>query len=239
MISRPTMSVTTSFWFVSAIAREEMRCPSRNTVTLSHSSKTSSSLWVTYRIPMPMSRSRRITSKRSLISFGVRAEVGSSMMTTLASWERARAISTICCWDTVSLDTCTVGSRSSPMESDDLAGPGIQGLPVDCPVLPQGEGLEKHVLCHREPLDQRELLENDLDPPLEGVVRRVQLDGRPVEEDLPRVPPVHTARILISVDLPAPFSPTSACTSPLRTDRSTPDRAWTPGNSFAMPRTSR
>ena len=47
------------------------------------------------------------------------------------------------------------------------------------------------------------------------------------------------ARILISVDLPAPFSPTRAWISPRRRVRSTPARAFTPGNSLVILRTSR
>src|SRR6202048_2849471 len=43
------------------------------------------------------------------------------------------------------------------------------------------------------------------------------------------------ARIFISVDLPAPFSPTSACTSPAFTSNDTPSSARTPGNVFTMP----
>src|SRR5271169_2371871 len=39
----------------------------------------------------------------------------------------------------------------------------------------------------------------------------------------------------ISVDLPAPFSPISACTVPLRTRSSTLLRARTPGNCLEMP----
>src|SRR3990170_893536 len=42
------------------------------------------------------------------------------------------------------------------------------------------------------------------------------------------------ASTLINVDLPAPFCPSRACTSPARTSRSTPSRARTPGNSFTM-----
>src|SRR4051794_23008116 len=42
----------------------------------------------------------------------------------------------------------------------------------------------------------------------------------------------------MSVDLPAPFSPTSACTSPRRTARLTSEFATTPGNRFVMPRSS-
>ena len=41
--------------------------------------------------------------------------------------------------------------------------------------------------------------------------------------------------ILISVDLPAPFSPISACTSPDWTLKSTSSSARTPGNAFETP----
>src|SRR5205814_5357385 len=44
---------------------------------------------------------------------------------------------------------------------------------------------------------------------------------------------------LISVDLPAPLSPTSAITSPLRTSKSTSVSAWTDPNDFETPRSSR
>src|SRR5204862_7758606 len=40
-----------------------------------------------------------------------------------------------------------------------------------------------------------------------------------------------------SVDLPAPFSPSSACTSPSAASKSTPSFATTPGNRFVIPRT--
>lgn len=40
----------------------------------------------------------------------------------------------------------------------------------------------------------------------------------------------------MSVDLPAPFSPTTACTSPGRTWRSTPSSTRTPRNDLPMPR---
>src|SRR5690349_16588833 len=47
------------------------------------------------------------------------------------------------------------------------------------------------------------------------------------------------ARIFISVDFPAPFSPTSACTSPARKSSVTPSSARTPGKLFPMSRISR
>src|SRR5438477_3809935 len=45
--------------------------------------------------------------------------------------------------------------------------------------------------------------------------------------------------MLISVDLPAPFSPSSACTSPRRRSKSMWSLASTPGNCFVIPRSSR
>src|SRR5688572_31569 len=45
--------------------------------------------------------------------------------------------------------------------------------------------------------------------------------------------------ILTSVDLPAPFSPSSACTSPGRRSKLTPSSARTPGKLLAMPFSSK
>src|SRR5919198_1752051 len=44
---------------------------------------------------------------------------------------------------------------------------------------------------------------------------------------------------LLSVDLPAPLSPTSAITSPSRTSKSTSVNAWTDPNDLEIPRSSR
>ena len=45
--------------------------------------------------------------------------------------------------------------------------------------------------------------------------------------------------IFISLILPAPFSPMSACTEPGRSLSVTPSNALTPGNSFEIPLTSK
>src|SRR4051794_5363458 len=45
--------------------------------------------------------------------------------------------------------------------------------------------------------------------------------------------------MFISVDLPAPFSPSSACTSPRRRSKSTWSFARTPGKRLVIPRSSR
>ena len=62
------------------------------------------------------------------------------------------------------------------------------------------------------------------------------VDRLPVELDLAASRAIAPLRIFISVDLPAPFSPSRTCTSPLRTSRSTPSSATTPGNVLRMPR---
>src|SRR5438128_740951 len=45
--------------------------------------------------------------------------------------------------------------------------------------------------------------------------------------------------MFISVDFPAPFSPSSACTSPSRRSKSTRSFARTPGKRLVIPRSSR
>src|SRR2546428_2838946 len=45
--------------------------------------------------------------------------------------------------------------------------------------------------------------------------------------------------MFISVDLPAPFSPSRACTSPGRRSKSIPSLATTPGKRFVIDRSSR
>src|ERR1043165_1682913 len=47
------------------------------------------------------------------------------------------------------------------------------------------------------------------------------------------------ATVLTRVDLPAPLSPTSAITSPVRTSKSTSASAWTDPNDFEIPRSSK
>ena len=56
---------------------------------------------------------RRIRSCSTATSASFSAAVGSSMMSTFASWDRALAISTVCCFATVSFPTSARGSRAS------------------------------------------------------------------------------------------------------------------------------
>ena len=80
---------------------------------------------------------------------------------------------------------------------------------------------EVHVLDDVEVVAEREILVDDLDPEPGGVLRAGDRDRLPSKRISPESALWMPAIDLISVDLPAPLSPTSAITSPRRTSRST------------------
>src|SRR3546814_283071 len=68
---------------------------------------------------------------------------------------------------------------------------------------------------------------------LRGLVQRT---GSPRQLTAPPVGGIAPANILIRVDLPAPLAPSSPCTRPACTVRSTPRRATVPlGQTFSTP----
>src|SRR5947208_1564997 len=62
---------------------------------------------------------------------------------------------------------------------------------------------------------------------------------RPPTASVPESAVSAPVMILISVDFPAPFSPTTACTSPGRSSKVTPFSACTPANDFVIDAASR
>ena len=74
---------------------------------------TSSSLCVMKRMETPLARSPRMISSSLVISPVVRDEVGSSMMSSLASSDTALAISTSCICETLRCFTSVRGSMST------------------------------------------------------------------------------------------------------------------------------
>src|SRR4051812_18293931 len=67
----------------------------------------------------------------------------------------------------------------------------------------------------------------------------VGLKSRPSKVSDPSSRGWTPVRTLISVDLPAPFWPIRAWTSPARTSKSTPASEWTPGKRLWIPRATR
>ena len=89
---------------------------------------------------------------------------------------------------------------------------------------------DEHVLGRRQRGRERQLLRHDLDPALTAFTGEEWASTLPCPEELARrragrCPPT----IFISVDLPAPFSPTSPRISPRRTSNETSSSARTPG----------
>ena len=78
--------------------------------------------------------------------------------------------------------------------------------------------------------NEPEVLVHHADPRVERLARRGESDVVPADQDLALVRAGRgPVRMFESVDLPAPFSPSSACTSPSAASKSTPSFATTPG----------
>src|SRR5215213_8273534 len=69
-----------------------------------------------------------------------------------------------------------------------------------------------------------------------GLAKETRSPAKKISPSSGQWTPVTT---LIKVDFPAPFSPTSACTSPVPSPKETSSSARTPGNLLVTPRTSR
>ena len=186
-------------------------------------------------MPTPWAFRSRITRKRLSTSWSLSDAVGSSMIRIRASAPRARAISTSCCSGIDSRRTSRAGvdRRADPIEEP--LRPLAPLAPADPPPVaarlqPQGD-----VLGHRQVGEERRLLIDGRDPQRLGPRRVVALDRLPVNLHRPLVGACAPVMILISVDLPAPFSPISAWTSPARRSNETPFRAWTPPKALLIP----
>src|SRR5579883_1474516 len=182
-------------------------------------------------------------SRRSLSASGWRSMVGILRLPSLPAARMARA-APMARWSTVLLGDPerpdarrdADGHLEGPEEA--LRRPG----PADAVDPPEGPGrllAEEQVFVHPELGDEVELLVDRADPGVLGLARRPDVYLPALEEDHPPVGPVDPDRILIRVDLPAPFSPTSTWTSPARRSKSTSRSATTPGKAFVMPRISR
>ena len=111
---RPTIRRTSSASVVPSVRPSPAFCPSRRQTQRSETRRISSNLWLMNRIARPSSRRESTSWKSSSISWRDSAAVGSSMITTWASWLRARATSTMCFCAT---DSCLSGVSASKSAS--------------------------------------------------------------------------------------------------------------------------
>jgi hypothetical protein len=169
-----------------------------------------------------------------LHSCSSRLEVGSSRMSTFAEMSRARASATICwmameqeeSWRETSMST---SSRARAARARSRMRPQR--------IAPEARRLaaQADVLRHREVRDEVDLLVDRADAAGLGLAREAGRMACPASASRRRRAGRRPVSTLISVLLPAPFSPISAWISPERTVKSTPDSACTPGNPFVRP----
>ena len=186
---------------------------------------------------MPRARSSPIRARRCSTSESVRAAVGSSITITTASVESARAI--ITSWRSAGRRRAigTDGSMVTPSsarwraEMSRAVARSQASLPPSRPRVMLSATLSCSTTLSSWNTNERPAACASWRPWNRRAVPRTRIS--PVSGSWT------PARILISVDLPAPFSPTRQWTSPARRSRSTPRRAWTPGNRFSMALSSR
>ena len=190
-------------------------------------------MWTT---PTPFARRSRMIRNSSSISVSVSAAVGSSITRTAALSDSALAISTICCWAILRSPTRARGSsfrcrrsisscvcRLSRRSSSRKRG------------RPRGSRPRKMfwatVRCGARFSSWWIML-----MPRSSAVRGLAIwTGSPLNRISPASGWYTPARIFIRVDLPAPFSPTRAWTSPGWSSKLASASAWTPGKSLVIP----
>ena len=138
------------------------------------------------------------------------AAVGSSITTTRASSERALAISTSCCSAIERPRAIRSRSSRTPSRSKISVGLGCIARVVDAAPGAKRLAADEDVLEHRQVGEQRRLLVDDRDPGVASVGGPAEDDLAPSTSSCPLSGGCTPAKIFTSVDLPAPFSPTSA-----------------------------
>ena len=187
-----------------------------------------------YRMEMPSALSSAMILNRIRISSSVRAAVGSSMMITFAPMVRHFAISVICDSATDRFRTLVRQSNLRPKRSSSSWASLYSFFQSTAPYDVLGS-LPRYMFSAT---DRSRTMLNSwyiMAIPLRSAsLVEWNTTSSPLTYMCPEVYPWAPAIIFIRVDLPAPFSPHRACTSPLLTSRWTPSRALTPGNVFTI-----
>ena len=158
--------------------------PSRITVILSATSRTSRSLWVMNTIALPAALSWRMISISSSVSCGVSTAVGSSRTRTCASRERALMISTRCCTPTGRSSTIASGFTWKPNWSESSSTRFARGVHVEGAGEAGGFVAEHDVLGDGEDRDQHEVLVDHPDAGGDRVAGAGEVLDHVVELDL-------------------------------------------------------
>ncbi len=186
----------------------------------------------------PRSRSRRMIAKRRWTSGASRLEVGSSSRSTRGRLTIARAIATSCCTDGGSVERRAPRSRSSRPRSASTAAARARVVFQSIPNRPR-DSWPSMTFSTTLSFGPRWMSWNTVATPAAWLSAG---DEKRTGSPSSRISPESTGSApfsaLITVDLPAPFSPMTVCTSPAYSCTSTPSSAVTPGNATVTPRSS-
>ncbi len=210
--------------------------PPRRIVIRSLRASTCSRKWETNRIATPWSRRRRITWNRRATSSASRLEVGSSSTSTRGRSTMARAMETS--WRLAGERSArrSRGSRSARPSSASIAAARAWVARHEMPSRPRASWpsitfsptLRFSTRCDSWNAAWMPRARASAGPP--------SRTGSPSTRISPASIRCTPSSALISVDLPEPFSPRSACTSPGCRSRSTPSSATPLGKATVMPR---
>ena len=188
-------------------------------------------------IASPRSRSRRMSANSFATSCWASELVGSSSTSTRQLSATLRAISTSCCSAT---DRRPAGASSGKSGAAHLGQRRTGPLAQLAPAAPAGRASARRPAgCSRPPTGAAPATAPGRSSPRRRGGRRRATAGRygsPSSSISPSSGVSAPLSTFMSVLLPAPFSPTSASTSPLRTSRSTPPSARVAPNCWRTPR---
>ena len=164
----------------------------------------------------------------------VSAEVGSSMMISRPAAERAEDLDLLLVGDAEAADPGVAGDPKRSTRRQ-LRRSGCASAAVDERAVPRLDA-EEDVLHHRHVRRERQLLGDERDAVGRAPREAIRTGPpRPSRRIRPSVGRDRAGDIFPTVDLPAPFSPTSACTVPAAIDRLTLSTARTLPNRFERP----
>src|SRR5262245_29449221 len=161
-------------------------------------------------------------------------DVGSSRISTRASTATARAMATSCCTAIGWLPSADPGSMCKPMRDNSSAARARIARPS---IEPNRRGSRpRRMFSATERFVHRLTSWYTVLMPASCACAGLPKDtGTPARRISPASGVCTPVRALTSVDLPAPFSPSNACTSPGNSRKSTSANAFTPGNVTVMP----
>ena len=184
---------------------------------------------------VPWSRRLRTIWNRCSTSAVLSAVVGSSKMRSFALKKSARLISRSCFWLCLRSATSAVGSMSTPRRSKRSRALAIMLFFLSEKTGPVSSCPKKMFSYARRSLNRLSSWWTKAMPAFSTALIDAPVMSAPSKVTVPASAVYDPVRMFMSVDLPAPFSPSRAWISPGPTCKSTPFKTGTPLNALRIP----